>query len=102
MKVRFAFLGAAALSLLVTAAPAAAYIGPGSGISLLGGLWAVLVGIVLALAAILFWPIRYMIKRRRARKNAGQPEPAEKPSEHSVQEPAQDPAISGGNGESSK
>ncbi|MFO7762110.1 MAG: hypothetical protein R6V61_00080 [Wenzhouxiangellaceae bacterium] len=102
MKARFASLGAAALLLLVTAAPAAAYIGPGSGISLLGGLWAVLVGIVLALAAILFWPIRYMIRRRRARKNPGQPEPAEKPSEHPVQDPVRDPAMSGGNGESSK
>lgn len=60
--------------------PAAAYIGPGSGISLLGGLWAVLVGIVLALAAILFWPIRYMIRRMRARKNAGQPEPVDDPA----------------------
>lgn len=49
---------------------AAAYIGPGSGISLLGGIWSVLVGIVLALAAILFWPIRLMVKRMRARKKA--------------------------------
>lgn len=60
--------------------PAVAYIGPGSGISLLGGLWAVLVGIVLALAAILFWPIRYMVRRMRARKNAGQPGPASEPA----------------------
>ncbi|MEX0915076.1 MAG: hypothetical protein WD397_15280 [Wenzhouxiangellaceae bacterium] len=60
--------------------PAAAYIGPGSGISLLGGLWAVLVGVVLALAAILFWPIRYMIRRMRARKNAGQSQPANEPA----------------------
>jgi len=50
--------------------PAAAYIGPGSGISLLGGIWTLLVGFVLVLAAILFWPIRYLIKRIRARKNA--------------------------------
>lgn len=54
------------------AAPALAYIGPGSGISLLGGIWTVLVGFVLVLGAILFWPIRYMIKRMRARKNSGQ------------------------------
>jgi len=64
------------LLLATVSLPAAAYIGPGSGISLLGGLWAVLVGIVLALAAILFWPIRYMIKRRRAGRNAGQAEPS--------------------------
>ena len=65
---------------MAVSSPAAAYIGPGSGISLLGGLWAVLVGIVLALAAILFWPIRYMIRRMRARKHAGQPEPANEPA----------------------
>lgn len=60
------------LLLLATASlPVAAYIGPGSGISLLGGLWTVLVGFVLVLAAILFWPIRYMIRRMRGRKNAG-------------------------------
>lgn len=69
-----------AFILAALAAPAFAYIGPGSGISLLGGLWAVLVGIVLALAAILFWPIRYMIRRMRARKNAGQPEPTNEPA----------------------
>ncbi len=84
-----AFLNrAAVLLLIIPAAPAAAYIGPGSGISLLGGLWAVLVGIVLALAAILIWPIRYMIKRRRTRRNGGQPEPAH------------DPAAPGSDGES--
>ena len=57
-----------ALAFIGTAMPATAYIGPGSGISLLGGLWAVLVGIVLALAAILFWPVRMMIKRMRRNK----------------------------------
>lgn len=56
------------LALIGTAMPATAYIGPGSGISLLSGLWAVLVGIVLALAAILFWPVRMMIKRIRRNK----------------------------------
>jgi len=61
----FVFLAAASL-------PAAAYIGPGSGISLLGGIWTVLVGFVLVLAAILFWPIRLMIKRMRRKKKAPQ------------------------------
>ncbi|MDT8408927.1 MAG: hypothetical protein RQ741_04950 [Wenzhouxiangellaceae bacterium] len=61
---RFIALFAAGL----VAAPAFAYIGPGSGISLLGGIWSILVGIVLALAAIAIWPIRLMIKRMRARR----------------------------------
>jgi membrane protein implicated in regulation of membrane protease activity len=61
----------AALTLLLFAVPAFAYIGPGSGISLLGGIWSVLVAVVLALAAILFWPIRLMVRRMRGRR-AGQ------------------------------
>lgn len=61
---------ALALVLLLQALPALAYIGPGSGISLLGGLWGVLVAIVLAIGAILIWPIRYMFRRLR-RKRGG-------------------------------
>lgn len=59
------------------ALPAAAYIGPGSGISLLGGIWGVLLAIVLAVGAILIWPVRLMLKRMRARRTAD----AEKSSE---------------------
>ena len=43
--------------------PALAYIGPGSGLSLLGGLWSLLLGIFLALGAILLWPIRLLLRR---------------------------------------
>jgi len=43
--------------------PALAYIGPGSGLSLLGGLWSLVVGIVIALAAVLMWPIRLLLRR---------------------------------------
>lgn len=48
-----------------------AYIGPGAGVSFLGSLWAILVGIVLALAAILFWPIRWLLRRARRRPPPG-------------------------------
>lgn len=57
-----------AVLLLVFAAPAFAYIGPGAGVSFLGSIWALLVGIVLALGAVLFWPIRYLIRRARRGK----------------------------------
>jgi hypothetical protein len=50
---------------------ALAYIGPGAGVSFLGSLWAILVGIVLALAAILFWPIRWLLRRARRRTPPG-------------------------------
>ena len=51
--------------LFVLSTSAHAYIGPGAGLSVLGSLWAVLVGIVLALFAILSWPIRILWRRLR-------------------------------------
>lgn len=69
---------AVALVALLQAFPVVAYIGPGSGISLLGGLWGVLVAIVLAVGAILIWPIRYMFRRlRRKRSGAAAAESAQ-------------------------
>ena len=56
---------------------ALAYIGPGAGVSFLGSIWAVLVGILLAVVAVLIWPIRYLIRRMRARLPA---DSSEKPS----------------------
>lgn len=58
------------LTMVAALAPisALAYIGPGSGISLLGGLWGVLVAIVLAVGAVLIWPIRYMFRRLRRKR----------------------------------
>lgn len=49
--------------------PAAAYIGPGAGITMLGALWGVLVAILLAVGAVLYWPIKVLLRRRR-RANA--------------------------------
>ena len=49
------------------AGAAAAYIGPGAGIGFLGSIWAILVGLFLALVAILGWPLRRLWRRLRAR-----------------------------------
>ena len=46
-------------------APALAYIGPGAGITMLGALWGVVVAILLAIGAVLLWPIRILLRRRR-------------------------------------
>lgn len=51
---------------LSLSAPALAYIGPGAGISVLGSLLGILGTIIVAIGAILFWPIRKMLKRRKA------------------------------------
>ena len=65
-KVNFILAG---LSLLFSGT-AMAYVGPGAGISVLGALWGLIVGVVMALAVILFWPIRMMIRKNKAKKAA--------------------------------
>ena len=61
-------LGAVLATVLVLgmAGEAMAYVGPGAGITMLGALWGVIVAIVLALAAMLYWPIRAVLRRRKA------------------------------------
>ena len=63
----------ALLLLALIASPAAAYVGPGAGISVLGSLLGILATILVAIGAILFWPIRKMMKRRKARKETEVP-----------------------------
>lgn len=52
--------------ILAPVSPAIAYIGPGAGISVLGSLLSILATIVVAIGAILFWPVRKFMKRRKA------------------------------------
>jgi predicted lipid-binding transport protein (Tim44 family) len=63
---------AAALTVGVTL-PAAAYIGPGAGLSLLGAFWGLLVAIAAALGFVIMWPIRRLFRRNRTK----QPAPAQ-------------------------
>ncbi len=57
------------LALAGAAGPAAAYIGPGAGISFVGSLFTWIIGILIALFAILFWPIRALLRRARGGKS---------------------------------
>jgi hypothetical protein len=55
-----------AFFVLAFCAPCAlAYNGPGSGVSFLAALWSVLAGFFVVLSAILFWPVRALLRRRR-------------------------------------
>jgi membrane protein implicated in regulation of membrane protease activity len=63
----------ALLLLALITSPAAAYVGPGAGISVLGSLLGILATIFVAIGAILFWPIRKLIKRRKAKKETEAP-----------------------------
>jgi len=52
---------------VLAAAPAFAYVGPGAGLSLLGTLWGVAVAVFAALSFVILWPIRRLLRQRRAR-----------------------------------
>jgi membrane protein implicated in regulation of membrane protease activity len=60
---------AAALTIGVTL-PAAAYIGPGAGLSLLGAFWGLLVAVLAALGFVIMWPIRRLFRRNQAKQPA--------------------------------
>ena len=61
------------LMLLVVSPAAMAYIGPGAGISVLGSLLGILGTIVVAIGAIIFWPVRKFLKRKKqAKATAGE------------------------------
>jgi protein-S-isoprenylcysteine O-methyltransferase Ste14 len=47
-----------------------AYVGPGAGISVLGSLLGILATLFVAIGAILFWPVRKLMKRRKAASKA--------------------------------
>jgi membrane protein implicated in regulation of membrane protease activity len=79
---------AIALGLSLIATPAFAYIGPGAGITVLGALWGVVVAVVLALAAVLLWPLRALLRRRR---KATRPAEASAPAESEADAPSSAP-----------
>jgi hypothetical protein len=66
MRVLIPVLAAAAALTAGWAEPAAAYVGPGAGLSLLGAFWGLVLAIGAALAFVILWPVRRMLKRRRA------------------------------------
>ncbi len=53
------------IMLLLISASASAYIGPGAGIPILGSLFGLIATVILVIAAILFWPIRKLLKKRK-------------------------------------
>jgi cytosine/uracil/thiamine/allantoin permease len=56
---------AAAALVAGVALPAAAYIGPGAGLSLLGAFWGLLLAVGAALAFVILWPLRRFFRRAR-------------------------------------
>lgn len=65
------------LLLSLAAGPLHAYVGPGAGISVLGSLLGILATILVAMGAIIFWPVRKLMKRRKAAAKAADPAAAD-------------------------
>lgn len=61
---------------LLAPTAALAYVGPGAGLSLLGALWALIAAVGTALIFVVAWPIRKMLRRRRAVQKAGADAPS--------------------------
>lgn len=81
--------------LLLFSPLAAAYIGPGSGISVIGSLLGLLATVFIAFFAIVLFPIRKMRKKRRAAEEGAEAELAEAESAGAVKRESQDnPEIS--------
>jgi membrane protein implicated in regulation of membrane protease activity len=73
-------MAAAAALVVGVALPAAAYIGPGAGLSLLGAFWGLLLAVVAALGFVIMWPLRRLFRRAKP--------PVETVSQHVRTEPA--------------
>jgi hypothetical protein len=69
MKNRFTLiiLFCAAMFLVNSASVAYAYVGPGPGLTVIGALWAVIAAVLLAILAIVRWPLRYLLRRIRGK-----------------------------------
>ena len=52
-------------ALALAATPALAYVGPGAGLSLLGAFWGLLVAVFAALAFVVVYPVRRLMRARR-------------------------------------
>lgn len=65
MKNQRAIFLASLVSVAGFAGPAAAYVGPGAGLSVIGALIGVVLAVGAAAVFVIGWPIRRMMRRRR-------------------------------------
>ena len=58
------------IALIMIQTPVLAYIGPGAGIPFIGSFIGFIVTIVLVISAILFWPIRKILKKKKLKNES--------------------------------
>lgn len=61
-------------AILGFAGPAAAYVGPGAGLSLVGAFWGLMIAVLAALSFVVLWPVRRLLRRQRVHASAETPE----------------------------
>ena len=59
------------LTIAMAATPAAAYIGPGLGAGTIGVVLGILASVFIALFAVLWYPVKRLLRRKRARQEDG-------------------------------
>ena len=62
---------------LLFASPTMAYIGPGAGISVLGSLFGIIVTIIVAIGAIIMWPLRKLFRIKKKKKPTAETDEAQ-------------------------
>lgn len=83
MVERIVALASAAFAIVLPTA-AGAYIGPGAGASLAGSLLAVLAAIALAVAIVLFWPLKLLYRKIRGTSQAAAERVAVEEDQHTA------------------
>lgn len=69
MKSPCLFTLPAVLAMLLPATTALAYVGPGVGATFFGSLIGVLAGFFITVGLVLFWPVRRLIKKYKAKSS---------------------------------
>ena len=62
------------LLVILVQQPAMAYVGPGTGIAALGALIAIIVGVIAALFGFLWYPMKRILKKRKAARTEAKEE----------------------------
>ena len=71
-KVRASWMASALMVTLTVSSPAAAYIGPGAGLSAIGTIAALVGAVLLLLVSFVWYPLKRLLRKRSASPNRAQ------------------------------
>jgi hypothetical protein len=90
MSSRFTILcrSTATLAVVLAPAPAFAYVGPGAGITAIGSVLALLMGVLIAIVGFIWYPLKRFLRSRSGRSEAGAPTAKDTAEKHNSREDA--------------